>query len=417
MGIFSKFKKNQHTVNGVKINRRTGYQSAGISLNEINSTSIYLNTIYSRLTTDIAKLNLRHIKTHKTDDATINEPQSNSDIMYVLTISPNRFDTPTIFWNEVILDFLRDGLAVVLPVYKNGQLRELIHLSEYEIDAENNTLIYNNQVYDFSEVLLFQDINTELHENLQDIARVINEALNAMSTKLTKGNSSIYGFLKLNTNTDDLEMMKKVRDRLANISQVASQEGIGYLQKGEEYQELKTKIETASVDHLKFLKEQLQNNYGLNDKIIQSNYTEEQYKAYIQNVISPYQEMIVQELNKKLFTRTAITQGHKIINPVRIMNFASTTDVAQALSRLKYIGMISANEGRELLGYQSYSGGDRYETNANAVRVLSTEEERERQQIQSNPEDFKKFMEMYKAFELYQSEKGGEIYENENSQD
>ena len=37
--------------------------------------------------------------------------------------------------------------------------------------------------------------------------------------------------------------------------------------------------------------------------------------------------------------------------------------------------MISANEGRKVIGYPSYVGGDKYETNANAVEVADSGKE------------------------------------------
>lgn len=381
MSVFDTFKR-FFTSNGIQVVHHRSYDriNSAISLDSINSTSIYLNSIYARLSTDISKIKLQHVKTQLTeDDSIINEPQNNSSISYVLNVAPNKLTTPLTFWSEVSKEFLINKIALVLPEYKNGELQSLNLIREFTPIKNNSTndlsFIINNKEFKYEDVLVFHDINYQLHSELQSIANLLNLALNALNLKLSSNNSQINGFLKYSTRVEDKEMLNKVKDRLNNIKEVSSGTGIGYLQEGESFQELNKTISVADDTHLEFLVKQLQENYGLNSNILSSSYSEEEYNAYMNSIIIPYQTMIVEELNKKLFSKTAMTQGNKVISIINMFDFATLDDFAAAAQKFKYIGVMSSNEIRHVLGLPSYAGGDRYETNANAVPVVASNEE------------------------------------------
>lgn len=379
MGIrdtFSAFMSGFFGRNSV-VGRGRTYASYGGMIESINSASIYLNTIHSRVIKDVANMKLQHVKSRVLDDQVISEPIFD-EINYVLNIEPNIISTPTTFWMEVTSELLINGLAVVLPLYNKGKLQSLNLVAKYIIRVEENghyIVEIGGKTFDFKEVLIFRNPAHNLHSNVGAFARVLDNSISAVNKKITEGSSGLKGFLKMRTNAVDEEMMQKAQQRVENIMNVATSTGIGYLDKDEDFVALSNPIEIASVEQLEFLKRQLQENYGINENILSGKYSELEYKAYLQNVIKPFQRIIVEELKKKLFTRTAITQGHEIELVLNPLEFATNKEIAEALQSLKYIGMISANEGRKVIGYPSYVGGDKYETNANAVEVADSGKE------------------------------------------
>ena len=50
-------------------------------------------------------------------------------------------------------------------------------------------------------------------------------------------------------------------------------------------------------------------------------------------------------------------------------DISSLKDLNEFAFKMKYSGIMNANEIREIFGYGSYSGGDVFETNKNAIRV------------------------------------------------
>ena len=170
-------------------------------------------------------------------------------------------------------------------------------------------------------------------------------------------------------NSEDEEMKKKAEERVSNILDAAKNSGIGYLDKKEEFQELNNNYNTASPEELEFLKNQLYQAFGINEKLFNCDYTEEQYRAYFSSVLKVYQRVIEQEINRKYFSKTARTQGQTLIVYFDMFDIASLKDLNKFAFDTKYSGILNANEIRSIFGYGGYNGGDVYETNKNAVQI------------------------------------------------
>ena len=107
----------------------------------------------------------------------------------------------------------------------------------------------------------------------------------------------------------------------------------------------------------------------MNERLFTCDYSEEQYRAYFSSVLKVYQRVISEELNRKLFTPTARTQGQKVLVYYDYFDIASLKDLSDFAFKSKYSALMSANEIREIFGYGAYEGGDIYESNRNAISV------------------------------------------------
>ena len=109
--------------------------------------------------------------------------------------------------------------------------------------------------------------------------------------------------------------------------------------------------------------------FGLNEKLFTCDYTEEQYRAYFSGVLKLYQRVISEEINRKFFTKTARTQGQRLLVYFDMFEIASLKDLSDFAFKAKYSALMSSNEIREIFGYGGYEGGDLYQSNLNAVSV------------------------------------------------
>lgn len=50
-------------------------------------------------------------------------------------------------------------------------------------------------------------------------------------------------------------------------------------------------------------------------------------------------------------------------------DISSLKDLNEFAFKMKYSGIMNANEIREIFGYGNYAGGDVFETNLNAVKI------------------------------------------------
>ena len=105
------------------------------------------------------------------------------------------------------------------------------------------------------------------------------------------------------------------------------------------------------LTQIQYLTDQLYNQLGVTKAIFDGSATEEQIINYYKRTVEPYLNMIVDEMNVKLLTKTARTQGQLIKyfdNPFRL---SSVNTIAEAANKLVSNEILTRNEIRAQLGY------------------------------------------------------------------
>lgn len=267
------------------------------------NNSIYLDNIINKISTDVATLKFRHVKiTRKKDEPDVMQWLENSDLSNVLTVSPNDFETPVIFWANVVRKLLNDQVAVVVPTYQNGNLSSINLVDGVnDFDKEKLSVQIDNKTLeiDINSVFIFKNPKENISIGLDQITKLIDDNLRSLSYRLSDEGKLLKGFLKVPTKATDGELKKRAQLRVNNIMDAAKTAGIGFLAEGEEFQELQKEFGKASENELNFLKGQLYNAFGINEDLFTCNYKEEQYRAYFQSVLKVYQRVIGEEINRK----------------------------------------------------------------------------------------------------------------------
>lgn len=336
------------------------------------NNSIYLDNIYNKIATDVAMARFKHIKVTRIKDKPDQmEWLQFSELSDVLTYSPNALDTPIVFWSNVVRKMLQAQFAVVVPVYEKGELAELQLADDVTIENKTALVIIDGQKKELpiGNVWVFENPKQNLSIQLNKVTNLIDDSLRALSYKVNEKPSTLRGLLKLPTKAEDGELKKKAEDRVKNIMDTAASGEIGYLQSGEEFQELTHAYGTANKEEMEFLKQQLYNSFGINEDLFTCDYSEDQYRAYYQSVLKLYIRVIAEEINRKYFTKTARTQGQKLLFYVDLFDIASLKDLNEFAFKQKYSGNLNSNEVREIFGYGAYEGGEIFETNKNAVQI------------------------------------------------
>lgn len=343
------------------------------------SNSIYLENVYNKIATDVATMRFKHVKITRSKDAADSwDWFEYSDLANAVGFSPNPLESPIVFWSNVMRKLLNDQTAVVVPVVKNGTLQAL-YLADsatFQPDDKGNIKAYvtisetnEDVVVDLADIWVFENPKQNVSAQLGQISRLIDDNLRALSEKVNSG-SRLKGFLKMPTTAIDNDMKRKAQERVNNIYETARNGEIGYLQNGEDFKELTNEFGTASQDELEFLKSQLYNAFGINEKLFTADYNEDQYRAYHQSVLKVYQRVISEEINRKWFTKTARSQGQRLIVYYDIFDITSLKDLNEVAFKQVYSGNMNSNEVRtEFLGLPPYPEGETFETNKNAVRL------------------------------------------------
>lgn len=340
---------------------------------DLQKNSLYVENMYNKIATDVSMLNFKHVRiTRRKDAHDLMEWRQFSDIQDVLSVAPNDFQTPVIFWSEVVYKILKEGVCVVVPTYKKGKVTSLnIVYGDWKIEGRKIEFEDGDKTVktDIGNVLIFVNPKKNVGTTLHSITHIIDENLRHMSSKLAESQGQMKGLIRFNTKLADNSMKEYAKNRVRNIMETAEEGGVGYLDKDEEFIELSNTYETISSDEINQLKEQLYQAFGMNERLFTCDYSEEQYRAYFSSVLKVYQRVISEELNRKLFTQTARTQGQKILVYYDYFDIASLKDLSDFAFKSKYSALMSANEIREIFGYGAYEGGDVYESNRNAIDI------------------------------------------------
>lgn len=99
--------------------------------------------------------------------------------------------------------------------------------------------------------------------------------------------------------------------------------------------------------------------FSTNDKIVHSNYTENDWIAYYESAVEPDIVQASNEYSRKLFSRRERGFGNKIIFESSNLSFASMQTKLQ-LVQFADRGILNPNEIREIMNYAPYDGGDDY---------------------------------------------------------
>jgi phage portal protein len=163
--------------------------------------------------------------------------------------------------------------------------------------------------------------------------------------------------MNLNMQDDDI---KKAQDRFVNdYMNVNNNGGVAALDSRMEYQELKGNIVTAESDQMKLIRQDIMGYFHLNESILLAKYDENEWSAFYESVLEPIAIRLGLELTRKSFTQKELGFGNQIIFEANRLQYTSNTSKITLLKELLPMGLLTINEGREILNLAPVEGGEK----------------------------------------------------------
>ncbi len=187
------------------------------------------------------------------------------------------------------------------------------------------------------------------------IKHVLDEGIvNAIKTT-----QSIRGILKTTKAMLKPEDIKKTRDQfVADFISTKNDTGIAGLDATTDFQEVNIDPQTATDGQIKLINDQILNYFGINDKILQSNYTEDEWNAFYESVIEPLAIQMGLEFTNKIFTPNEISFGNEIYFESNRMQYASNQTKINIIHEAGALGILTINECREIMNLAPIEDGD-----------------------------------------------------------
>ena len=187
-----------------------------------------------------------------------------------------------------------------------------------------------------------------------DIKHILDEGIiNAIKTT-----QSIKGVIKSTKAMLKPEDVKKMRDQFVNdfINSRNNKSGIGGLDATTDFTPVKIEPTTASDSQMKQIDSKVLNYFGVNEHIIQSNYSEDEWNAFYESVLEPIGLQMSLEFSNKIFTPTEKNFGNEILFESNRLQYASNKTKIELIRYASNI--LTINEQREVFNLAPIEGGD-----------------------------------------------------------
>lgn len=230
------------------------------------------------------------------------------------------------------------GEQIVLPY------EDLIHLRRF---------FYRNDLYG-------ETSQQVLNPTLQLIKTTDEGIMNAV-----RSSAFIRGILKFTAMLKP-EDIKAQRDMfIADYMDINNNGGVAATDAKADYIELNSDPKMVDDKQMRVIQEKIYNYFGVNEKIIQSKYTEDEWNAFYESVIEPFALQMSLEFTSKLFTERERGHGNEIIYEANRLQYASMSTKLNLLQMVDR-GAMTPNEWRAALNLAPIEGGDE------AIRRLDT---------------------------------------------
>jgi len=172
-----------------------------------------------------------------------------------------------------------------------------------------------------------------------------------------KTTQNIRGIVKSTQAMLKPEDVKKMRDQFVDdFIKNSNKSGIGGLDATTEFTPVKIEPTTANDSQIKIIDSKLLSYFGVNENIIQSKYSEDEWNAFYESVLEPIGLQMSLEFSNKIFTPTEKYFGNEIIFESNALQYASNSTKIQLLRFGTNI--MTQNELREVFNLAPREGGD-----------------------------------------------------------
>lgn len=295
-----------------------------------------------------------------------NNKYTKDSMYYKLNVKPNINESATQFWQKAIYKLLYDNELLIIQndsedllVADSYQVTEYAHVPniysqvrigdfEYTRTFNSNDVIHIKYNNENSESIL-----NELYGDYGDLfARFIEFQMRKFQVRSIVKIDSKWG--------NDKERRAKVNKFIQDIYQNFKDKSFAIVpeQEGIQYKEQTLSQAANSVDDVDKVGKQFLNNcaikFGIPVQLLTGDIAEvdQNMKRFIKMTIKPLLQLIVTELNAKLFDEKQYLNDSKIIANTLPITFDSIFDMANQIDKLVASSVFVGNEIRRELGYE-----------------------------------------------------------------
>lgn len=332
-----------------------------------NDRSI-VTTLITRIAVDIGMLDFLHA-TVDINGRYLGERVSG--LNNCLTVEANIDQSALAFKMDIARTLLEDGVACVVPIetdfsphmtagfdIKNLRVGKAVSWHPQHVTVS----VYNEKTGKRQNLKLHKKVVAIIYNPLYSIMNEPNSTLQRLIEKLKLMDSS--DIASANNKLDliiQLPYVVKSEQRRQNATQRLkdiefqlgkSDLGIAYTDATESINQLNRPITNNLQERVEFLTGQLYSQLGITKDVLEGSASEEVMNNYYRRTVEPIAKAIAEELDRTFITKTARTQGQRVMYLRSQFDFVTTSNIGDLADKLIRNEVLTSNEIRGILGYR-----------------------------------------------------------------
>lgn len=214
---------------------------------------------------------------------------------------------------------------------------------------------------DYNEDDMFGEGPYQALESLMEIVNTTDQGI----VNAIKNSAVIKWIMKFKSVLKKSDIDLQVSEFVDNYLSISNKGGAAASDPRYDLEQVKPESYVPNADQMKETLQRIYSFFNVNEKIIQSKYTEDEWNAYYESELEPLAMQLSNEFTRKLFTRKERGFGNKIIFEASSLQYSSMKTKLNLLQMVDR-GAMTPNEWRQVMNLGPIEGGDQ------AIRRLDT---------------------------------------------
>ena len=330
-----------------------------------NERSI-VTSVYNRIALDAASIDIMHVQLDK--DGRF-ESIRESALNECLTRNANIDQTGRAFIQDVVMSMLDEGCVAIVPVdttinpnisnsYEINTVRTAKIVEWYPAHVKVN--LYNDKTGRKEDLILpkktvaiienpLYAVINEPNSTMQRLIRKLN-LLDVIDEQSGSGKLDLIIQLPYVIKTDARRQQAEQRRKDIEMQLSGSKYGIAYTDGTERITQLNRSVDNNLMKQIEYLTSMLYSQLGITQAILDGSADDKTMLNYYNRTIEPIVSAIVDEIQRKFLTKTAITQKQAILyfrDPFRLVPVNEIAEIADKFTRNE---IMTSNEIRQIVG-------------------------------------------------------------------
>lgn len=325
-----------------------------------------INAINNRISLDASSIKINHVKL---DENNRFDSIVDSGLNYCLTTEANADQTGRGLIQDIVMTFLEEGVAAVIPEKTNFDPR---YSNSYEIYSMRvgvpvewysdrvRVRVFNELTGQREEITFPKKMVALIENPFYSVMNAPNSTMQQLVRKLAlldvvdeqAGSGKLDMIIQLPYVIKTDARKKQANERREEIEKQlsGSKYGIAYTDGTERIVQLNRSLENNILKSIEYLTNMVYSQLGVTQEILNGTADEKTMNNYMNRIIEPVVSAIADEFNRKFLTKTARTQGQSIMcfhDPFRLAPVSMIAEMADKFARNE---IMTPNEIRQVIG-------------------------------------------------------------------